>query len=92
MDAITRNVRDIDPTDREALEHVIGESLREDQQIEIKVLSVIRSPQPQSEPSNPPAEPQVPEWWHVYEGLSDEEIDRLDRAIRERADLTRHCE
>jgi hypothetical protein len=32
---------------------------------------------------------QIPEWWNVYEGLSDEEIDRLDQAIRERADLTR---
>ncbi len=35
------------------------------------------------------ADDHVPEWWNVYEGLSDEEIDRLDKAIRERADLTR---
>jgi hypothetical protein len=32
----------------------------------------------------------LPEWWNVYEGLSDAEIDRLDQAIRQRAELTRH--
>jgi hypothetical protein len=39
-----------------------------------------------------PADENVPEWWSVYEGLSDAEIDRLDRAIRERAGLTRQFE
>ena len=39
------------------------------------------------EPAAPSEE--VPEWWKVYEGLSDEEIDRLDQAIRQRANLTR---
>jgi hypothetical protein len=37
-----------------------------------------------------PADENIPEWWSVYEGLTDEEADRLDRAIRERADFTRH--
>jgi hypothetical protein len=36
-----------------------------------------------------PADENVPEWWNIYEELTDEEIDRLDKAIRERADLTR---
>lgn len=34
----------------------------------------------------------VPKWWNIYEGLSKEEIDRLDQAIRPRANLTRHFE
>jgi hypothetical protein len=93
MDAITRNVRDIDEADRGALEHVIGQSLHEDQQLVISVISISSSPPPQvDEPSVARADEQVPEWWNVYEGLSDEEIDRLDQAIRERADLTRHFE
>jgi hypothetical protein len=49
----------------------------------------IASPPP---PQGIEANEHVPEWWNVYEGLSDEEIDRLDEAIRERADLTRHFE
>ncbi|HEV3005362.1 MAG TPA: hypothetical protein VGX78_12930 [Pirellulales bacterium] len=32
----------------------------------------------------------VPNWWRIYEGLSDEEVEKLDQAIRQRADLTRH--
>ncbi len=92
MDAITRNVRDIDQADRDALEHVIGQSLREDQQIVITVR-IASPPQSQSnETSGVPADEHVPAWWNVYEGLSDEEIDRLDQAIRERANLTRHVE
>ncbi len=32
---------------------------------------------------------QLPEWCDVYDGLSDEEIERLERAISRRLDLTR---
>jgi hypothetical protein len=38
--------------------------------------------------SNPMAG-DVPDWWKIYDGLSEEEIERLDQAIRQRADLTR---
>ena len=33
-------------------------------------------------------EPRLPDWCNVYEGLSDEEIDRLEQGIQ-RLDLTR---
>jgi hypothetical protein len=92
MDAITRNVRDIDQADRDALEHVIGQSLREDQQVVISVRIASPPPSQSTEASGVPTDEHVPDWWNVYEGLSDEEIDRLDKAIRERADLTRHVE
>jgi len=34
----------------------------------------------------------VPAWWNIYEGLSEERIEELDRAIRQRANLTRDFE
>ena len=37
MDSITRDVADIDAHDREALEHVIGHSLADDQRVIISV-------------------------------------------------------
>jgi hypothetical protein len=91
MDAITRNVRDIDRADRDALEHMIGKSLNEDEQVVIRVVSVASLPPSEANEPNAAAV-RVPEWWNVYEGLSDEEIDRLDQAIRERADFSRHIE
>ncbi|HUG92528.1 MAG TPA: hypothetical protein VML55_16940 [Planctomycetaceae bacterium] len=41
MKSIVRNVRDIDAGDRQALEHVVGEPLGENQQLVISVLSLI---------------------------------------------------
>ena len=90
MDSIIRNVTEIDQADRQALEHVIGQVLREDQQVVIKVVDVETSTcQPAQTPS---ADDGIPQWWKVYEGLSDEDVDRLDGAIRQRADLTRAFE
>jgi len=62
MDAVIHDVRDIDPVDREALEHVIGRSLREDQQVVINVVSVTRSSPIQAEPPDSPADEDIPEW------------------------------
>lgn len=41
MKSIVRNVRDIDASDREALEHVVGEPLGANQQLVISVLSLV---------------------------------------------------
>ncbi|HEV3142782.1 MAG TPA: hypothetical protein VGZ47_02740 [Gemmataceae bacterium] len=85
MEKVIRNVAEIDDADRRALEHLIGKHLAEHQQVIISVtnLNLAKADQPAA-----PSE-EVPEWWKVYEGLSDEEIDRLDQAIRQRANLTR---
>lgn len=80
METVVRNVRDLSQPDRSALERVVGRSLAESQQV---VVNVLELPDPKAG---------VPDWWNIYEGLSDEEIDRLDAAIRERADLTRTFE
>jgi hypothetical protein len=41
METITRHVRDIDAADRQALEHVIGRELSEDQEVIFQVVPFI---------------------------------------------------
>ena len=86
MEKVIRNVAEIDTVDRQALEHIIGKHLAEHQQVIIDIvnLDIANPPKPAM-----PSDEEVPAWWNIYEGLSDEEIDRLDRSIRQRANLTR---
>ena len=85
METIVRDVGDLDHGDRSALERVVGHALGEGQRLIIQVLTAER---PAAEP--PAGElPDLPEWTDVYAGLSDAEIDDLDAAIRERANLSR---
>lgn len=90
MEAVVRNVRDLDPLDRSALERVVGRQLGETQQVIVKVVDL--GQEPAVGESQDGGEADVPEWWKIYDGLSDREIDELDRAIRQRANLTRHVE
>ena len=87
METITHYVRDIEPADRQVLESLVGQRLRDDQQVVINVVSP--SPGPRQESLNNAGSAEVPSWWNVYEGLPDEEVERLDQAIRQRANLTR---
>ncbi len=91
MDNIIRNVRDIDAVDWTALEHVLGQDLRDNQQIIVSVVNIgaAQKPLEPKQPNGAPPTSEIPEWWKIYEGLCDEEIDRLDEAIRQRANLTR---
>jgi hypothetical protein len=91
MESITRNVKDIGSEDRRALEQLIGMPLAENQQVVFNIVD-LDGCSPEQGVSITPKEPEVPSWWNVYEGLSDEEIDRLDHAIRQRANLTRNFE
>ena len=75
METITRNVSDIPAGDLPVLEHLIGTPLRPSQQVIVQVV------EKESRGDNPPSEAgeaKLPEWFNVYEGLSDEEIDRLE--------------
>ncbi|HEV7223522.1 MAG TPA: hypothetical protein VGN42_12525 [Pirellulales bacterium] len=76
METIVRNVRDLDQTDRSALERVVGRQLGESQQVVIQVMNGAVEPA-----GTPIAEDQLPAWCDVYEGLSDARIDELDGAI-----------
>jgi hypothetical protein len=86
MESIVRNVAEIDSVDRRAIERLLGSDLADHQQIIIRVVDLEPAKSGQSAVS---AIEDVPAWWRIYEGLSDEDVDRLDGAIHPRADLTR---
>ncbi len=93
METVVRNVRDLDQTDRSLLERVLGHQLREGQQLVIQVISMAADQQQTVQPPETrPTHDQSPPWANIYEGLSDAEVDDLDQAIRQRADLTRRFE
>lgn len=87
MDTVTLNVKDIGSADRQALEHVIGQGLLENQQVIISVVNMVAQP-----PTENVSEAAVPDYWNIYEGLSDAEVEKLDQAVRQRANLTRNLE
>lgn len=76
METLVRNVRDLDQSDRSALERVVGHPLRESHRLVIQVTNAGAE-----EPASRPAGDELPAWCDVYEGLSDSEIDDLDAAI-----------
>lgn len=93
METVIRNVKDIGVTDRQALEHMIGQRLAENQQIVINVLNLDVAPPSQlGGPQTAPRAEEVPQWWKIYDGLDDAEVDRLDQAVRRRANVTRATE
>jgi len=90
MADFVRNVSEIDFADRQAMEHLLGQRLRENEQLVIRVVTFKSSPEPSDTP--PPSSGTMavlPEWCNVYAGLSDEEIADLERTVLTRADLTR---
>ena len=76
METLVRNVRDLDESDRSALERVVGHQLLESQRLLIHVMNA-----GVEEPAAGTADGELPAWCDVYEGLSDSEIDNLDAAI-----------
>lgn len=94
METIVHNIRDLSGVERSAMERLVGHALGENQQVVIHVVSP-ESSQPAAETSESSPEAaatQLPDYCNVYDGLSDEEIEVLDQAIRERANLTREFE
>jgi len=85
MEQVIRNVREIDSADRRALEHLIGKHLAEHQQVIISVLEVAM---PQGAASKPAQT--LEDWTHIYDGLSEEEIEAVDKIAKTRAKLTRN--
>src|SRR5438876_365929 len=79
METIVSNVGDLDHGERSALERVVGHALGESQRLIIQVMT-LEPPAPAKSTTGAPAD--LPEWSDVYAGLSDDEIDDLDAAIR----------
>ena len=78
METVLRHVRDLDQDDRSALERVVGHSLDESQQVLIQVTG---DPQLSTKNGKTSISGQLPSWCNVYEGLTAEQIEDLDRSI-----------
>ena len=88
MEQIVRNVRDIDAEHRSAIEHVVGQTLRENQQLVIQIANVDDGHGTSGPDTRRPQT--LAEWTTVYEGLSEQQIDAVDATINSRANLTRN--
>jgi class 3 adenylate cyclase len=85
METLIHKVREMNGNQRSAAERLVGHALQEDQELVIQVIDVDASGA--DEAAMPDGE--LPDWCNVYEGLTDEEIAVLERAISRRLDLTR---
>ncbi len=83
MDSIILQVSELGDEERRFLERALGQPLGDEAQV---TLGVTHRAAPME---LPPSSAEVPSWWNVYDGLSEAEVDELDAAIRQRANLTR---
>lgn len=89
MQSIIRDVRDINVSDRPAIEHIVGQRLRDDQRLIIQLTQIDSSIDHTSADSSPL---KLPDWCDVYAGLSDGEIAEVEKIALKRADLSRQSE
>ena len=73
------DVKTLDDAHRQAFEDVLGTQLGQNQRLVISVAP----------PALPRSSQSLADWAGVYDGLTDEQIDTIDRNIKTRANLTR---
>ncbi|HEY2416104.1 MAG TPA: hypothetical protein VGI40_27930 [Pirellulaceae bacterium] len=86
METVVHHVRELGESELSAAEQLVGHALHENQRLVIQIVSL---DEPLKEHAAGTEQEQLPEWCNVYAGLSDEEIEALERAISRRLDLTR---
>jgi hypothetical protein len=91
MEAVTRNVRDIDLSERRVLEHVLGQRLQDNQQVIVQIVPPDQDAEAQQPHARLPAG-QLPDWCRVFAGLSDDEVAEAEGMILQRVDLSRASE
>ena len=79
-------------SDRQALEHVLGRQLTENQRVIIRVETMPTQPLARDETADNDPELKLPDWCDVYAGLTDEEIAEIEKIALTRADMTRTFE
>ena len=79
------DVASLDAPHRRALEEVIGCELAANQQLIISVINVAAPAGSAPRPAQ-----RLEDWTSVYDGLSDEEIEKIDQIVKSRANLTRN--
>ena len=87
METVTRKVGELSAPDRSAMERVVGHRLHDSQQFTVNVF-----PRMELHAPSTPIDDVIPSHWNVYEGLGEAEIEKLDAAIRVRANFTRSFE
>ena len=88
MEIITRQVGELRDNERSAAELLLGHRLRGNERLILQVLDLDVAP-PAGQDSRPAQT--LPDWCNVYEGLTDEEVERIDQSIA-RCNLTRAVE
>ena len=88
METITRQVGELRPNERSAAELLLGHRLRGNERLILQVLDldVVEWPEQDSRPAE-----MLPAWCNVYEGLTDEEVEKIHQSIT-RCNLTRSVE
>ena len=89
METITRQVGELQANERSAAELLVGHSLRGHERLILQVLEVDLAESTTEDDSRPAQT--LPEWCNIYKGLSDEEIENIDRSIT-RCNLNRSFE
>ena len=72
------NVTALDAAHRRALEDVIGARLEQNQRLVISVTA----------PASPRSPQSVADWTGVYDGLTEDQVELIDRNLKTRANLT----
>ncbi len=91
METVIRNVRDIDSRERQALEQVLGQHLKDNQKIIIQVVTLQSEPN-ENEGTVQTSGAQLPDWCNVFAGLNDEQVAEIEEVMRQRPDLSRAAE
>ncbi len=88
METIRRQVGELQANERSAAELLLGHRLRGNEQLILQVLQL-----DVAEPSANDSQPAqtLPDWCNVYKGLTDAEVDEIDKSIT-RCNLTRSFE
>ncbi len=88
METIKRQVGELQANERSAAELLLGHRLRGNEQLILHVveLDVVAPPDNDAQLAQT-----LPEWCNVYKGLTDAEIDDIDKSIT-RCDMTRSFE
>jgi fructose-specific phosphotransferase system component IIB len=94
MESIIRNVSDIQRDEKRIYEAVLGQKLKDNQQIIIQIINLGEKTTPEPSASTTEEQagktlPSLPDWCNVYEGLTDEEIADAETVILTRSDMSR---
>ena len=73
------DIAGLDAAHRQAIEDVIGTRLEQNQRLVIRVIG----------PGSPRSSQSLADWTGVYDGLTEDQVEAIDRDLKTRANLTR---